>query len=130
MFFHICTKFQVQLSICITDNHVRETYCTTWIQTFLTSVTDGAECTVPRFHHHHYYYYYLITAVRDMRWLSWFRHCAASRKVAGSIPDGVIGIFHSHNHFYRTVAVWSTEPLTEMSTRDISWGVKAAGAWG
>jgi len=22
------------------------------------------------------------------------RHCAASRKVAGSIPDGVIGIFH------------------------------------
>ena len=25
---------------------------------------------------------------------SWFRHCATSRKVAGSIPDGVIGIFH------------------------------------
>jgi hypothetical protein len=22
------------------------------------------------------------------------RHCATSRKVAGSIPDGVIGIFH------------------------------------
>ena len=27
-------------------------------------------------------------------WHSWLRHCATSRKVAGSIPDGVIGIFH------------------------------------
>ena len=25
---------------------------------------------------------------------SWLRHCATSRKVAGSIPDGVNGIFH------------------------------------
>ena len=28
------------------------------------------------------------------RWLSCLRHCAASRRVAGSIPDDVIGIFH------------------------------------
>ena len=28
------------------------------------------------------------------RWLSWLRHCATSRKVAVSVPDGVIGIFH------------------------------------
>jgi len=27
------------------------------------------------------------------RWRSWLRHYATSRKVAGSIPDGVIGIF-------------------------------------
>ena len=27
-------------------------------------------------------------------WRSWLRHCATSRKVAGSIPDGFIGIFH------------------------------------
>jgi hypothetical protein len=27
-------------------------------------------------------------------WRSWLRHCATSRKVAGSIPNGVIGIFH------------------------------------
>jgi hypothetical protein len=26
------------------------------------------------------------------RWRSWLRHCAASRKVAGSIPDGVTRI--------------------------------------
>jgi hypothetical protein len=25
---------------------------------------------------------------------SWLRHCATSRKVAGSIPEGVIGIFY------------------------------------
>jgi hypothetical protein len=31
------------------------------------------------------------------RWRSWLRHCATNRKVAGSIPDGVIGIFHWHN---------------------------------
>ena len=24
----------------------------------------------------------------------WLRYCATNRKVAGSIPDGVIGIFH------------------------------------
>ena len=28
------------------------------------------------------------------RWRSWLRHCATSRKVASSIPDGVIVIFH------------------------------------
>ena len=27
-------------------------------------------------------------------WRSWLRHCATSRKVAGSIPDGVTEIFH------------------------------------
>jgi hypothetical protein len=28
------------------------------------------------------------------RWRSWLRHYATSQKVAGSISDGVIGIFH------------------------------------
>ena len=56
------------------------------------------------------------------------RHCATSRKVAGSIPDGVFGIFHWHNPSGRTMAVESTQPLTEMSTKIISWEVKATGA--
>jgi hypothetical protein len=35
------------------------------------------------------------TVQRELWWRSWLRHCATSRKVAGSIPDGVIGIiFH------------------------------------
>ena len=52
---------------------------------------------------------------------SWLRHCATNRKVAGSIPDGVIGIFHWYNLSGRTMALGLTQPLTEMSTRNISW---------
>jgi hypothetical protein len=44
------------------------------------------------------------------------RGCATNRKVAGSIPDGVIGVFHWHNPFGRTMALGSSQPLTEMST--------------
>jgi hypothetical protein len=40
----------------------------------------------------------------------------------------VIGFFHWHNPSGRTMALGSTQPLTEMSTRNISWGVNAAGA--
>jgi hypothetical protein len=58
------------------------------------------------------------------RWRSWFRHCATSRKVAGTNSDVVIGIFHWRNPSGRTVAQGLTQPLTEMSTRNISWGVK------
>ena len=47
---------------------------------------------------------------------------ATSREVAGSIPDGVIGIFHWHNPFCRTMALELTKPLTEMIIRNISWG--------
>jgi hypothetical protein len=39
---------------------------------------------------------------------SWLRHCAASLKVAGSIPD--------------KVALGSTQPLTEMSARNLPGG--------
>jgi hypothetical protein len=52
----------------------------------------------------------------------WLRYCATNRKVAGSIPDGVIGIFYWHNPSDRIMALGSTQPLTEMSTRSISWG--------
>ena len=37
------------------------------------------------------------------------------RKVLGSIPGGVIGIFHCHNTSDRTMALGSTQPLKEMS---------------
>jgi len=52
----------------------------------------------------------------------WLRCCTTHQKVAGSIPAGVIGIFHWHNPSNRTMALGSTQPLTEMSTRSISWG--------
>jgi hypothetical protein len=67
---------------------------------------------------------YQYLQLREWRLL--LRHWATNRNVAGSIPDGVNGIFHWHNRFGRTMALGSTQPLTEMSTRNLSWGVKAA----
>jgi hypothetical protein len=52
------------------------------------------------------------------------RHCATNRQVANWI------FFQWYNPVCRTMALGSTQPLTEMSTRNISWGVKAAGAYG
>ena len=48
-------------------------------------------------------------------------HYATNRQIAGSIPDGFIVIFQWHNPSGRTMALRSTQPLTEMSTRCISW---------
>jgi hypothetical protein len=50
------------------------------------------------------------------------RHCATSRKVTGSIPGGITGIFQRLNPSGRTVALGSTQPLAEMSTRNPSCG--------
>jgi hypothetical protein len=36
--------------------------------------------------------YVLSREFGGTRWRSWLRHRAASREVAGSIPDGVIGV--------------------------------------
>ena len=44
-------------------------------------------------------------------WRSRLRHCATSQKVL----VGVIGIFHGHNPSGCSVALGSTQPLTEMS---------------
>jgi len=65
-----------------------------------------------------------------MGWRSWLRPCDTSLKVAGSFPDEVPGLFYLLNPFGRNMALESTQPLTEMSTKSISWEVKAAGALG
>jgi hypothetical protein len=75
----------------------------------------------------HSEYAILIAFPQGRRWRIWLRHCATSRKVAGSIPDGIIGIFHWHNPSGCTMALGLTQPLTKMSTRN---KVKAAGAYG
>jgi hypothetical protein len=56
------------------------------------------------------------------RWRSWLRLCTTSRKVAGLIPNGVTGIYQCFHPSGRIVALGSTQPLTEMSTRNPSWG--------
>jgi hypothetical protein len=62
--------------------------------------------------------------MRGTRQRSWLRHYATSRKVAGSIPDEVIGFLNLPNPSSRTMALGSTQPLTEMSTRNLPGGKK------
>ena len=61
----------------------------------------------------------------DTQWRSWLKHCASSWKFACSIPDSVIKIIYSSG---RTLALGYTQPVTEMTSNDISLDVKAAGA--
>jgi hypothetical protein len=46
------------------------------------------------------------------------KNYATSRKVVCSIPDEATGILNWPNPSSRTIALGSTEPLTEMSTRN------------
>jgi hypothetical protein len=65
----------------------------------------------------YYYYYYYC-------YCSWLSHYATSRKVAGSIPDEVIGFFNRPNPSRRIIALGSTQPLTEMNTRNLPGGTE------
>ena len=87
------------------------------VRSFETSVTlyQSTRCHIIEVFAWRYKLWKLGTAVTQ-----WLRCCATNLKVAGSIPAGVIGIFHWHSN--RTMALGSTQPLTEMSTRYISWG--------
>jgi hypothetical protein len=79
---------------------------------------------------HGQFYLYLYLVFGGTQWRSWLRHCATYRNVAGSVRDFVTGIFHSYIPSGLTVALGLAQPLTNMCTRYISWGVKAAGAYG
>jgi hypothetical protein len=65
----------------------------------------------------------LLPSELGTRSLTWLRNNVASWKVAGSFPDEIIGIFGRCNPCSRILAVGSTRPLTEMSTKKIP-GVK------
>jgi hypothetical protein len=72
---------------------------------------------------------YLLTSYALLMWclistsiLVELRQYATSRKVAGSIPDDVIGFFKWPNPCSRTMALASTKPLTEMSIRKLPGG--------
>jgi len=62
-------------------------------------------------------HYFSLPSVggRGGPWRRWLRHCATSRKVAGSFPDGASGIFYWHNPSGRTMALRSIQSVTEMS---------------
>jgi len=61
--------------------------------------------------------------LRGTRWCSWLRQCVISRNVAGSIPSGVIVMFHWHN---------PSDPgvFSASNRNEISLGVKGAVASG
>jgi hypothetical protein len=50
------------------------------------------------------------------------RHYATSWKVAGSIPDEVIGFFNLPKPSSHIMALGSAQPLTEMNTRNLPHG--------
>jgi hypothetical protein len=50
------------------------------------------------------------------------RHYAKNRKFAGSIPDEVIEFFNLPNISSRTMALGTTQPLTEINTMNIAGG--------
>jgi len=52
----------------------------------------------------------------------WLRCCATNRRIAGSIPVGVSVFFIDKNPSDRSMVLGSIQPVTEMSTRSISWG--------
>jgi len=62
-----------------------------------------------------------VTYHAVLKFTEYSGHCATNRKATGLIPDSVIGIFHWHNTSGCTMALGSAQPLTEMSTRNISW---------
>jgi hypothetical protein len=55
------------------------------------------------------------------------RHCAASWKVAGLIPDGVTGNFHWHTFSGHSMAVGLTQPLNRNEYQELFLGGK--GGW-
>jgi hypothetical protein len=62
---------------------------------------------------------------RGTRYCSWLRHYATNRKVAGSIHN-VSVLFNWPNISSRTIVLGSTQPLTEMSTRNMRFEVSTA----
>jgi hypothetical protein len=64
------------------------------------------------------------------QWHIWLRHYATSWTVVGLIPNDITVIFCWHNPSGHAMVLGSTQPLTEMSTRNTSWGVKVVGAEG
>jgi hypothetical protein len=65
---------------------------------------------------------FLKTVTMGTLFHSSLRHYAIDRKVAGLILDEVIGFFNLPNPSSRTMALGSSQSLTEMSTRNLPGG--------
>ena len=56
----------------------------------------------------------------------WLSYCATNRNVVGSIPDGVIGIFHWHNTSARSMALGVDSAANRNENQENFLGVNAA----
>jgi hypothetical protein len=65
------------------------------------------------------WHFVMLSYARCTRSHSCLRYYVTSRKVAGSIPDENIEFFNWPNPSSRTMALWSTQLLIEMSTTNI-----------
>jgi hypothetical protein len=61
----------------------------------------------------------IIIIIGVTPWRNGLRYYTTSRKVAGSIPVEVFGYFNWPNSSSRTIGLGSTQPLTEMSIRNL-----------
>jgi len=67
------------------------------------------------------YFVYMIPRLHKYSFIGGYT-VAQLAEVASSIPNGVVGIIYCHNASGRRMGLGSTQPLTEMSTRNILWG--------
>jgi hypothetical protein len=54
------------------------------------------------------YFNHAVLPYHITRWHNWLRHCATSRKVADSIPDGFIGNFRYYKYKYIYILIYLT----------------------
>ena len=60
--------------------------------------------------------------------VQWLRRCATNRKVTGSIPDGVIGIFHDIKSFRSHYDPGLDSTSNRNECQEHLLGIKVAGA--
>jgi hypothetical protein len=79
-----------------------------------TSPSPPSSRTTPcRLSETSYSVYSQLSSISSAGWHCWWKHCATSRKVAGSIPSVAIVIVFSLNTCDRTLALVSTQPPTK-----------------
>ena len=78
-------------------------------------------------HYYYYYYYYYITAGMGHAVAQLVEPLCYMPEGRGFDSRWCLWSFPWHHPSGCTLALGSTQPLTEMSSRNISWGVKAAG---
>jgi hypothetical protein len=73
-------------------------------------------------------YVFLYVTGQSTAVAQWLRYCATNRKVAGSIPDGVIGILHWYKSFWSHYGPGVDSTSNRNEYQEYFLGVNAAGS--